>query len=107
MTHRFSVLLDCNLQVFLGFHLNKGLAAGTTLTRVGEVDAAATIVDNLAVCRRGRVGGGGESLMKPFLICLIRRGVFLKAMISRHIPEKNLCTSSTEQDQGRPRMRTT
>lgn len=53
MTHRFSVLLDCNLQVFLCFHLNKGLAAGTTLTRVGEVDAAATIVDNLAVCRGG------------------------------------------------------
>lgn len=105
MTHRFSVLLDCNLQVFLGFHLNKSLTAGTTLTGVGEVDAAATIVDNLAVCR-GDSGGGG-CLMKPFFICLIGRGVFLKATISRHIPEKNLCTSSTEQDQGRPRMRTT
>lgn len=49
MAHRFSVLLDCNLQILLCFHLNKGLATGATLAGVSEVNAA-TIVDNLAVC---------------------------------------------------------
>lgn len=57
MAHRFSVLLHCDLQVFLRLHLDKGLAAGTTLARVGEVDAAA-IVDNLAVCMGWRRVGG-------------------------------------------------
>lgn len=54
MAHGFSVLLDCNLQVLLCFHLNKCLAAGATLTGVSEVNAA-TIVDNLAVCRGKKI----------------------------------------------------
>lgn len=35
------------------------------------------------------------------------RGITWKTEINIYVPEKNLCTSSTEQDQGRPLMRTT
>lgn len=75
MTHCFSVLLDCNLQVFLCFHLNKGLTAGATLTGVSEVNAA-TIVDNLAVC-------GGKYPMRTFMFF----SIYWRVLFSKEIDE--------------------
>lgn len=43
VTHRFSVLFHCNLQVFFCLKFNECLSAGTPLSCVGEMDATSIV----------------------------------------------------------------
>lgn len=101
VTHGFSVLLCGNLQIVLCLHLNKGLSTGTTLSCVGKMDAGA-IAGNFAICIQNN-----NNLLSLHLNEMCYTCAILEWQKEVSIPEKNLWTSSTEQDQGSPLIRTT
>ncbi len=100
MPHCFSVSFDCNFQVFLGLQLHECFSTWSAFSCVCKVDGC-SIVGNFAAWKEK------FQLFVNFKAKNTQEYYEDRYVDSTLLPEKNLDTSSTEHDQGKPRTRTT
>ncbi len=100
MPHCFSVSFDCNFQVFLWLQLHECFSTWSAFSCVCKVDGC-SIVGNFAAWKEK------FQLFVNFKAKNTQEYYEDRYVDSTLLPEKNLDTSSTEHDQGKPRTRTT